>query len=94
MDHRTTTSRTGSDAAEARAWLGRQLQWERRLAELHAESRPPSKVATDDRRYVWQLGPVVGGTSRAGLRSKKPTGESRNPVYSTGMTGQSSGRTK
>ena len=33
-----------------------------------------------------------GGTSRAGFRSKKPTGESRKPVDSTGMTGQSSGR--
>src|ERR1035437_7429283 len=35
-----------------------------------------------------------GGTSSAGLRSKKPNGLTRNPVYSTGMTGQSSGRTK
>ena len=33
-----------------------------------------------------------GGTSRAGLWSKKPTGASRNPVDSTGITGQSSGR--
>ena len=33
-------------------------------------------------------------TSSAGLRSKKPNGMSVKPVYSTGMTGQSSGRTK
>ena len=33
-----------------------------------------------------------GASSRAGFRSKKPKGVSRNPVYSTGMTGQSSGR--
>ena len=37
---------------------------------------------------------LAGGTSSAGLRSKNPNGESRKPVYSTGMTGQSSGRTK
>ena len=46
-----------------------------------------------DRRHVsssqWS---GDGGTSRAGLRSKKPTGASRKPVDSTGMTGQSSGR--
>src|SRR5439155_3735757 len=36
----------------------------------------------------------LGGMSSAGLRSKYPTGISMNPVYSTGMTGQSSGRTK
>src|SRR5262249_52933679 len=36
----------------------------------------------------------LGGTSSAGLRSKNPKGISVKPVYSTGMTGQSSGRTK
>ena len=35
-----------------------------------------------------------GGTSSAGLRSKNPTGTSEKPVDSTGMTGQSSGRTR
>jgi GMP synthase-like glutamine amidotransferase len=34
-----------------------------------------------------------GGTSSAGLPSKKPTGSSRKPVLVTGITGQSSGRT-
>ena len=33
-----------------------------------------------------------GGTSSAGLRSKKPTGRSWNPQYATGITGQSSSR--
>ena len=33
-----------------------------------------------------------GATSSAGLQSKKPTGISVKPVYSTGITGQSSGR--
>ena len=37
-------------------------------------------------------GPGLGGTSRAGLRSKKPHGFSENETVSTGMTGQSSGR--
>ena len=36
--------------------------------------------------------PAVGGTSSAGLRSKKPNGTRLKPEYSTGMTGQSSGR--
>src|SRR3984893_5127311 len=35
---------------------------------------------------------VVGGTSSAGLRSKKPTGLSQNETVSTDITGQSSGR--
>src|ERR1700728_5355789 len=34
----------------------------------------------------------LGGTSRAGLRSKKPNGLSQNETVSTGITGQSSGR--
>ena len=33
-----------------------------------------------------------GGTSSAGLRSKKPTGLSVKPAVVTGMIGQSSGR--
>ena len=33
-----------------------------------------------------------GGTSSAGFRSKKPTGFSLNPIVTTGITGQSSGR--
>ena len=33
-----------------------------------------------------------GGTSSAGLRSKKPQGLSAKPIRATGMTGQSSGR--
>src|SRR5207253_5423617 len=33
-----------------------------------------------------------GGTSSVGLRSKNPNGTSENPAYSTGITGQSSGR--
>src|SRR5262245_48397526 len=33
-----------------------------------------------------------GGTSRAGLRSKKPSGRSAKPMEETGITGQSSGR--
>src|SRR5207237_4363364 len=35
-----------------------------------------------------------GGRSSAGLRSKNPTGTSVKPAYSTGITGQSSGRAK
>ncbi len=42
------------------------------------------------RSYEWQW--FDGGTSRAGFRSKKPTGMSVKPAYSTGITGQSSGR--
>ena len=34
-----------------------------------------------------------GGTSRAGLWSKKPSGRSAKPTRTTGITGQSSGRT-
>src|SRR2546430_8711857 len=34
----------------------------------------------------------LGGTSRAGLRSKKPNGLSQNETMSLGITGQSSGR--
>ena len=34
----------------------------------------------------------LGGTSSAGLRSKKPNGLSQNETVSTGMIGQSSGR--
>ncbi len=37
----------------------------------------------------WSAG---GGTSRVGLRSKKPVGLSTKPQRATGMTGQSSGR--
>src|SRR5690242_14451818 len=37
---------------------------------------------------------MVAGTSRVGLRSKKPDGLSVKPHVSTGMTGQSSGRGK
>ena len=44
----------------------------------------------DPRHPQWHCS--GGGTSSAGLRSKKPTGTSWNPQYSTGMTGQSSGR--
>jgi hypothetical protein len=36
--------------------------------------------------------PCVGGTSRAGLASKKPNGRRVRLTRSTGMTGQSSGR--
>src|SRR4029450_2280576 len=36
--------------------------------------------------------PSVGGTSSAGLRSKKPNGLSQKETVSTGITGQSSGR--
>jgi hypothetical protein len=39
-----------------------------------------------ERHYSSQCA-ADGGTSRAGLRSKKPTGASRNPVDSTGWTG-------
>jgi hypothetical protein len=35
---------------------------------------------------------AVGGTSRAGLRSKNPTGLSQNEIASTAITGHSSGR--
>src|SRR5207244_7821594 len=38
----------------------------------------------------WPL--VDGGTSRAGFWSKKPNGWRVKPTYSTGITGQSSGR--
>ena len=41
-----------------------------------------------------QCAPRVGGMSSAGLRSKNPTGLRVNPAWSTGMTGQSSGRGK
>ncbi len=34
----------------------------------------------------------LGGTSRAGLRSKKPNGLSQKATASVGITGQSSGR--
>ena len=60
--------------------------------------RPPADGDGGCRRLVRPPTPrgsarsTTGGTSRAGLRSKNPTGVSRNPVYSTGMTGQSSGR--
>ena len=39
----------------------------------------------------WQSG--AGGTSSAGLPSKKPSALSWNPTRVTGITGQSSGRT-
>ena len=39
----------------------------------------------------WQCS--EGGTSRAGLPSKKPSALSWNPTVVTGITGQSSGRT-
>ena len=55
-------------------------------------TRPPRAPA--DRPVApaqWQR-PGLGGTSRAGLRSKKPHGFSENETVSTGMTGQSSGR--
>jgi hypothetical protein len=45
----------------------------------------------------WQWSPPAdadGARSIAGFRSKKPNGLSVNPVYSTGMTGKSSGRQK
>ena len=38
--------------------------------------------------------PALAGTSRVGLRSKKPSGRRLNPHVSTGITGQSSGRGK
>src|SRR5437660_4617323 len=41
---------------------------------------------------LWQHAGSVGGTSSAGLRSKKPTGLSVKPMEETGITGQSSGR--
>src|SRR5215467_58799 len=43
----------------------------------------------------WPSAPcrMGGGTSSAGFLSKKPTGLSAKPMYETGMTGQSSGRT-
>src|SRR5207248_8410348 len=52
--------------------------------------QPVPKVDTPSCSHCSSL----GGTSSAGLRSKNPTGISMKPVYSTGMTGQSSGRTK
>ena len=41
----------------------------------------------------WQC-PPGAGTSSVGLRSKKPVGLSMKPVLVTGITGQSSSRTK
>ena len=46
-------------------------------------------LADDAIQSQWVDG---GGTSSAGLESKKPTGIRWNPQYSTGITGQSSGR--
>ncbi len=50
----------------------------------HVPAQPPSRSAQC---------PGAGGTSSAGLRSKNPDGTSQKPAYSTGITGQSSGRT-
>ena len=44
----------------------------------------------DGRAQVEQVS--EGGTSSAGLRSKNPAGNNEKPQYSTGITGQSSGR--
>ena len=54
-----------------------------------AQSQTPTAVQRTP-LPPWTIG---GGTSSAGLRSKKPTGFSEKPMYDTGMTGQSSGRT-
>ena len=66
---------------------------------VHAGNRrPAARGAPALRRPVGVAAAVARGgrsrTSSAGLRSKKPTGISMKPVYSTGITGQSSGRTK
>ena len=45
-----------------------------------------------DRRCYSSQCPGDGGTSRAGLRSKKLTGLSLKPSFATGITGQSSAR--
>lgn len=55
---------------------------------------PPAMLLlplTADARRLASFFP--GGTSRPGLRLKKPKGLSINPVVSTGITGKSSGRT-
>ena len=67
---------------------------ERGREQVQPRRLDPVVVGYEDSRHVWQCSPSLGGTSRAGLRSKNPNGISTNPVYSTGITGQSSGRTK
>ena len=60
-------------------------------------ARPPPSAPRDYGQLpgAWcpQDPPSGRGTSSAGLRSKKPTGLSAKPMYVTGITGQSSGRT-
>jgi len=72
------------------------------LPRCRAKNRSELSVSNDGRSpclpglggsqaWWWQC--FAGGTSRAGLPSKKPSGLSWNPTRVTGITGQSSGRT-
>jgi hypothetical protein len=51
----------------------------------------PRETTASPQPWWWQCS--GGGTSRAGLPSKKPSARSWNPTRVTGITGQSSGRT-
>ena len=55
---------------------------------LHRAAHAASPLC--DEQCEWRLSDA--GTSSAGLRWKKPSGFSMNPMRSTGITGQSSGR--
>jgi len=57
-------------------------------AEASPQNQPPSQPEGAQVSHSCGL----GGTSRAGLRSKKPNGLSQNDTMSVGITGQSSGR--
>ena len=52
---------------------------------------PGGAKGRERRTQSWQWS-EDGGTSSAGLRSKKPIGFSQKETTSTGITGQSSGR--
>ena len=61
----------------------------REESNLHHSGYEPGALPLSYRG--WQC-PGWGGTSSAGLRSKKPTGRSWKPQVATGITGQSSRR--
>jgi hypothetical protein len=46
VNRTTEPDATAEAAAEASAWLGQQLRWERRLAELHAKSGATSHAGS------------------------------------------------
>ena len=62
------------------------------LAPVTSATRPSTVLTSLLPGWQWSECGCDGGTSSAGLRSKKPTGLSWKPAVVTGMIGQSSGR--